>query len=86
MSAPAITLCRDAPANRGISLPRVDCALGFRAGRQERRSNYTSVLDCYVSSGPDAGHHYITHGTGWVFTATAGDKYTCTFTNTRGSN
>ena len=53
------------------------------AGTNSSLSNYTSSLDCFVSSGPDAGKHYTVAGTGWVFIATAGDKYTCTFTNTR---
>jgi hypothetical protein len=56
------------------------------AGTNSNLSNYTSSLDCYVVSGPDAGKHFTTNGTGWAFIATAGDKYTCTFTNTRKSN
>jgi hypothetical protein len=53
------------------------------AGTGSKLGDYSSVLDCVVISGPDAGTHTTTTGTGRVLIPTAGDRYTCTFTNTR---
>jgi trimeric autotransporter adhesin len=56
-------------------------------GTNSSLSNYDSTVDCYVKSGPDAGYVFPTViGHGRPLTATAGDNYTCTITNTRKSS
>ena len=50
-------------------------------------ANYTSKVDCKVSSGPHAGTAFPTKtGHAIQFVAQPGDNYTCTFTNTRTSH
>jgi hypothetical protein len=50
-------------------------------------ANYTSKVDCKVSSGPDTGRIFPTQtGHAIQLVAQPGDDYTCTFTNTRTSN
>ncbi len=53
-------------------------------GTNTLMSNYSPVLNCFVFSGPDKGFAFPPvnyHGAKFQFTA--GDNYTCTFTNTR---
>jgi hypothetical protein len=53
-------------------------------GANTSLSDYNSVLQCVVQSGPDAGQQLPpVNGTGMILVGNAGDNYTCTFTNTR---